>query len=104
MKIDPNQIESMEKARGIEVKVDSNGMPVAWKGVYLPDWFDNYMECHKENQNARRKHLLAAEGKNEHGQTKEEEKAFNDRKRIQLERKKKAEAALLASAAIEKGG
>lgn len=96
-KIDPIVLDQIEAGASMQVKSDSNGMPIAWKGPWLPDWFDNYMECHKENQAALRIKKLKAEGKNENGQTPEQEKEFKHRAEIQQQRKQKAEAALLAS-------
>jgi hypothetical protein len=96
-RIDPEMLDQIERQRGMEMKKDNDGNVLAWKGPWLPDWFDNYTECLRENQNARRVQKLKDAGLNEHGQTKEEAKSFEDRKKIQLIRKQKAEDALLAS-------
>lgn len=92
MKLDPKDLELQAKS-GIETKFDQQGRPLAYKGPHLPDWYDNYNEMLKENQWAKRKQDYAREGKNEHGQTPEQEKEFKKRQAVQLERKKKAELA-----------
>lgn len=103
MRIDPKELDTALKGTGLQVKTNADGQPIAWKGPYSADWFDNYTECLRENQHARRTSLLAKEGKNAQGQTKDQEKEFNDRKRIQVIRKQKSEAALLASESFNKG-
>lgn len=102
-KIDPEMLDQIESGRGIEFKKDNYGNVLACKGPWLPDWFDNYTECLRENQNARRIQLLREAGLNEHGQTKDQQKAFETRKKVQMIRKEKAEAALLASKDFEEG-
>jgi hypothetical protein len=102
-KIDPEMLDQIGSASGIEYKKDNHGNILAVKGPWLPDWFDNYTECLRENQNARRIQLLQKAGKNPNGQTKEVAKAFEDRKKIQLIRKERAETALLASQKFEGG-
>lgn len=102
-KIDPEMLDQIERQRGIEMKKDGDGNVLAWKGPWLPDWFDNYTECLRENQNARRVQKLRDAGLNENGQTKEQAKAFSEKQRIQKIRKQKAEDALLASEKFDKG-
>lgn len=91
--IDPRLLTQIEKGGGIEIKRNLQGLPVAYKGPHLPDWYDNYMECLKDNQNENRRLSLAKEGKNFHMQTPEQEKAFNKRVLIAKQRKEKAELA-----------
>ena len=87
---------------GWESKTDQYGNQ-AFKGPFLPDWFDDRLECHKANQEFLRISKLQKLGLNEHGQTKEQQKAFEKRKEIQLIRKEHAESALLASKTFEGG-
>lgn len=103
-KINPEEMQEIEQGGGIEIKTNQHGQTIGWKGRYLPDYFDNYTECLRLNQDARRVQLLAAEGKNDQGQTKEQQKAFTERQKIQKIRKEKAEDALLASQNFSKGG
>lgn len=91
--IDPRLLKEMEMGGGIEIKRNLQGIAVAYKGQFLPDWYDNYMECHRDNQNENRRLSLAKEGKNFHGQTPEQEKAFNKRLALAKQRKEKAELA-----------
>ena len=102
-KIDPEMLDQIEQGRGMELRKDKDGNILAWKGPWLPDWFDNYTECLRENQNARREKLLREAGLNKHGQTKDQFAAFEKRGKIQTIRKEKAEAALLASKDFEEG-
>jgi hypothetical protein len=102
-KIDPEMLDQIDTGRGMTTKRDNDGNILAWKGPWLPDWFDNYTECLRENQNARRVKLLRDAGLNEHGQTKEQAEAFQKRKQVQTIRKEKAEAALLASKKFDEG-
>lgn len=91
--IDPKLLKQIEIGGGIEIKRNLQGLPVAYKGPHLPDWYDNYMECLKDNQNENRKVMLAKEGKNFQMQTPEQEKAFNKRLALSKQRKEKAELA-----------
>lgn len=102
-KIDPEMLDQIDTGHGITTKKDNNGNVLAWKGPWLPDWFDNYTECLRENQNAKRVQVFKNAGLNNHGQSQAEAKAFDDKKKIQMVRKQKAEAALLASQDFEKG-
>lgn len=102
-KIDPEMLDQIEAGRGMETKRDKEGNILAWKGPWLPDYFDNYTECLRENQNARRIKLLKDAGLNASGQTPEQQKAFEQRASIQKVRKEKAEAALLASKKFDEG-
>lgn len=102
-KIDPEMLDVMESGRGMTTKRDNDGNILAWKGPWLPDWFDNYTECLRENQNARRIQLLKQAGLNEQAQTKDQQSAFEKRHDVQMIRKEKAEAALLASKDFEGG-
>ena len=98
MKIDPKVLEIEAMQGTIEIKYNAQGQPIGWKGPWLPDWYDNYQECLKENQWAKRKLDYSKEGKNEHGQTPEQEKEFKKRQAVQLDRKRKAELAAEMSA------
>lgn len=102
-KIDPEMLDHIDSGRGMTTKKDNDGNVLAWKGPWLPDWFDNYTECLRENQNARRIQLLKNAGLNENGQTQEQAKEFEKRKKVQTVRKEKAEAALLASKDFSEG-
>ena len=101
-KIDPEALE-IQATGSMVVKTDANGAVIGWKGPWLPDWYDNYTECLKDNQTELRRKQLARDGRNEQGQTKEQEKEFKHRQAVQLQRKQKAEAALLASQDLEGG-
>ena len=102
-KIDPEMLDQIEAGRGIETKRDKEGNILAWKGPWLPDWFDNYTECLRENQNARRVRLFKEAGLNEHGQTKEQQATFDKKRKVQLARKEASEAAMLASKTFGEG-
>lgn len=102
-KIDPEMLDSIDAGRGMTTKKDNDGNILAWKGPWLPDWYDNYTECLRENQNARRVQLLKQAGLNEHGQTPQQAKDFQKRKEVQTIRKEKAESALLASKKFDEG-
>ena len=93
MKINPEELEKIANS-GIEIKYDRQGQPRAWKGSSLPDWFDGYSECLKENQFQARRDEAKARGLNEHFQTPDQEKAFKKRQQVQLARKEKAELGL----------
>ena len=91
-KVDEAQFRAMVKDDPrIERKV-VNGFTY-FKGPWLPEWYDNYIEMLKENQNARRIKILKDGGFNEHGQTPDQEKAFFKKKAVQDDRRKKAELA-----------
>ena len=93
-RIDPRAIEEMQISTGIEMKRDMYGNPIAYRGRYLPEiWYDNYTECVRENSMERERLKLLKEGRNIHGQTKEQEEAFFKRKKVSEEKKKKAELA-----------
>ena len=102
-KIDPEMLDQIDLGRGITTKRDNDGNILAWKGPWLPDWYDNYTECLRCNQDELRKKKLRDAGLNEHDQTKEQAQAFEKRKQVQTVRKEKAEAALLASKKFEEG-
>lgn len=102
-RIDPKALDHVQAMSGIVIKSDAHGMPLAYKGPHLPDYFDNYTECLKENSAALRKSTLKAKGLNEHGQTPEQEKSFKQRQQVRLARKKKSEDALLAAEGISGG-
>ena len=92
MKIDPKELE-VAATTGIEIKYNTQGQPIGYKGPWLPDWYDNYTECLRENQFEKRRIDAKKMGLNEHLQTPEQEKAFKKRQEIQLKRKEKAETA-----------
>lgn len=102
-RVDPEMLDQMESGSGIQTKKDAYGTILAWKGPWLPDWYDNYTEMLRENQNARRVELLKKAGLNENAQTPEQAKAFKEKQKIQMIRKQKAEAALLASNDFSEG-
>ena len=91
-KIDESQFKTMVRDDPrIERKI-VNGFPY-FKGPWLPDWYDNYVEMLRDNQNVRRIKLQKDMGLNEHAQTPEQEKAFFKKKAVQEDRRKKAELA-----------
>ncbi len=94
-KIDPAMLDQLDT--GWVFKRDQYGNILACKGPWLPDYFDNYTEALRENQNANRVSKLKAQGLNPQGQTEAQSKAFENKRKIQLIKKEKAETALLAS-------
>lgn len=62
-------------------------------GPYLKDGFDSYTECLFANSAHKRNEDMKVLGLNEHGQTKEQQKDFENRKRTAIKRKEQAEVA-----------
>ena len=91
-KVDESQFKLMEKNDPRIERKNINGMTY-FKGPWLPDWYDNYVEMLKENQSARRIKLQRDAGLNDQGQTPDQEKAFLKKKAVQEDRRKKAELA-----------
>lgn len=91
-KIDPKDLEVMEK-QGVEIKKDTLGNVLAYKGPWLPDWYDDRMEMMRDNQKELNRQKCAKLGLNEHGQTKEQQESFKKRKAVSEEKKRKAEIA-----------
>ena len=96
-KVDPEALKQAEEGTVIlEVKTP-DGRLIGYKGRFIPDVYDNFTECLRENQNAHRIANLKKEGKNANAQTKEQEKAAEERKKLQQARKEKADVALLGA-------
>lgn len=91
-KVDIKDLEVLEK-QGVEVKTDKQGNILGFKGPWLPDWYDDRMEMMRENQRELNRIRCEKLGLNEHGQTKEQQKAFEKRKAVAEEKKRKAELA-----------
>ena len=90
--IDPKEFEKLEKSQpGIERRT-VNGFTY-FKGPWLENWFDDYTEMLRENQKAKRIADHKKNGLNEDGQTPEQARDFEKRKKLALEKKKKAEIA-----------
>lgn len=83
---------------GMVPRRDRNGNIIAWKGPFLPHWYEGYMEAHKENQTACRIAQNAKSGLNEQAQTKEQEIQFKKDQARAAESKRRAEILFEASA------
>lgn len=99
--VDPEVLKRTQEGTTIVEVRDAGGNIVGYKGRFLKNQdgtavvFDNRMEAHKMNQTAHRIQDLKSKGLNEYGQTKEQEEAFNKRKKLQQARRDKADIALL---------
>lgn len=96
--IDPEILKmSHEGTTIIEVR-NAQGYVIGYKGRFLSHVYDNFTEALRENSKVNRENQLKKEGKNEHGQTKEQAEEFNKRKRYQQQLREKADMALAAAA------
>lgn len=91
--INKDVVEKMKNAV-CKIKAVQIGGTVGFVGPWLPDnYYDSFIECHTENQ----KELSRQEAKkaacNETWQTPQQEEAFNKRRKVQADRRKKAELA-----------
>lgn len=92
--LNKKEVEKMQvQNHGIQ-SVPLNNGTVAWVGGELPEnYYDNYTECLYANINAKRIRVHKEHGLNEQAQTKEQEKAFLDKRALQMKKKEKAEIA-----------
>jgi len=86
--VDPKEIEKIIVAKNTIEEV-----PGGFKGNYLPHVYDNRSEALRENVLEADRIRLSKEGKNIHGQTPEQVKAYESRKKVALDKKAKAEMA-----------
>lgn len=88
--IDPKAVEQMKiKDAGIR-----QVHPGVFEGPHLKGkFYDNYTECLYANINYARERKLKMAGLNDQGQTPEQAKAFERRKKASDEKKRKAEVA-----------
>lgn len=96
--IDPEILKRTQEGTVIIQVKDAMGNAIGYKGRFLPHTYDNFTEALRENQKAREQTEFKRLGLNEHGQTKEQAKAFEDKKKIQQLKKDKAEMALIGAA------
>lgn len=93
MKITEDQLANIKQnSGGIEVMQLPNGI-LAYKGPWIPDYFDNYTECLYANINHRRNEEARKRGLNEQFQTPAQQAEFEKRRKIQMELKRRAEIA-----------
>ena len=83
-----DQIEKMKKEQATIKRVLGG-----FQGPWLPHVYDNRTECWKENIAEVERLRLAKDGKNGQMQTPEQVKAFEARKKVSEDRKRKAELA-----------
>lgn len=84
----PEQIEKLKVASNTIEQVVGG-----YKGPYLPHVYDNRSEALRENCLEADRLRLAKVGKNINGQTPEQVKAYEARKKVALDKKAKAEMA-----------
>lgn len=96
--IDPEIVKQMRNTT-YKIEAVQIGNMIGFKGPWLPDaYFDSWSEALRENQKEKARLDQKKEGVNETWQTPEQEKAFEKKKKIQLDRQRKAElAATMAS-------
>lgn len=87
-----------------KMKIDSSRRieevaPGVFKGPWLPDLYDNRTECWRENMEFLEKKERREAGQNESGRTVEEEKVYQQKRKVQLEKKRQSE--LLEQAALK---
>ena len=97
--VGPEILERIKQGTTIIHFKDPNGTVLGYQGRFLKSVFDNYTECLRENAKEREQQEFKKLGLNQHGQTKEQAKAFEDRKKVQQAKKEKAELALIGAAA-----
>jgi len=99
--VDSRVVAEAKKANTIiQVTNDAGEQTGIFEGPHLPGrYFDNYTECLYKNIEANRIKTLAAQGLNEHGQTKEQQEAS---KKCKEEAKKKQEKADIVDKMLEK--
>ena len=95
-------VEKMDvKESGMRAKVirDGQNTTVVWAGPWLKDkegnpiWFDDRTECQFANTNFKRIKTNEEHGLNAQGQTPDQEKSFNAKKKETEVKKRKAEMA-----------
>lgn len=94
MAIIPEEQLKQQEEMGTQYRRDSEGNVLGIKMRFLPDWYDNFTECLKDNQRQRQVLLWKQEGKNEQGQTPAQEADFKKRQKIAEQRKRQAELAV----------
>lgn len=92
MRVDETLLKEAETS-GMIPRRDAHGNIIAWKGPWLPHWYDNYMEALRENQNEHRIQEHKKIGLNEQGQTKEQEVQFKRDQQLAKDKQRKAELA-----------
>ena len=97
--VDPEMLKKIQHGSTIIQFKDPAGAVLGYQGRFLKSVFDNYTECLRENAKEREQQEFKKLGLNQHGQTKEQAKAFEDRKKVQQAKKEKAELALIGAAA-----
>lgn len=93
-KIDPEELKQIERGTIIQEIKNANGLVIGYKGRFLPDVYDNYTECLRENARASEVAELKKRGLNEHGQTKDQAEKFARRVMRSQQIKEKADVAL----------
>lgn len=103
--VDPSVLKQLQEGSTIQEVYSADGkMVLGYKGRFCkhpsgePMVFDNFTEALRENAKVNRIETLKAQGKNEHGQTPEQVKLFEQKQKHQKNAREKADLALAAAA------
>jgi len=86
--VDPKEIERIQEEQATIKEV-----PGGYKGPYLPHVYDSRSECWRENIKEAERRRLEKDGRDINGQTADQRKAFEIKKKKSEEIKRKAEVA-----------